>query len=65
MKRFEMKDVNYDANENIGNFQARPPKLQPFCEERGKWITFKEDSNDSLFPTSGTRRLEQSGLAPS
>ena len=31
-----MKDLNYEANENIGKFQARPPKMQPFCKEREK-----------------------------
>ena len=37
-----MKDLNYEANENIGKFQARPPEMQPFCKEREKMDYFLE-----------------------
>ena len=42
MTRLEIRDLNHEANENIGSCQARPPKLQPFCEDREKRDYFLE-----------------------
>ena len=41
-KRLEKGNLNYEVNENIGSFQARPPKLQSFCEDREKMDYFLE-----------------------
>ena len=36
MKRLEMRGLNNGENKNIGSFQAKPPKLQPFSKDREK-----------------------------
>ena len=42
MKRLEIRSLNQEANENTESFHAKPPKLQPFSEDKEKMDYFLE-----------------------
>ena len=42
MKRLEIRSLNQETNENIDSFTVKPPKLQPFSEDKDKMDYFLE-----------------------